>query len=59
EQSLWLFIGLQTGIALLLLSNAYTVLTGSLLLLSYAVLFALNFWVSLEHLEILGIALFI
>ncbi len=59
EQSLWLLIGLQIGIALLLLINAYTVLTASLLLLSYLVLCALNFWISLEHLEILGIALFL
>jgi uncharacterized membrane protein YphA (DoxX/SURF4 family) len=59
EQGLWLFIGLQTGIALLFLINVYTTLAASLLLLSYALLFAINYWITLEHLEIVGIALFI
>ncbi len=59
EHSLWLFIGLQSGIAVLFLINAYTALAASMLLLCYALLFGINYWVSLEHLEIVGIALFI
>jgi uncharacterized membrane protein YphA (DoxX/SURF4 family) len=59
EQGLWLVIGLQIIIAVLFVLNAYTVIGASLLLLTYAILMVSNYWIALEHLQYVGIALFI
>ena len=58
--SLVLFaIALQTLVALSLIGNIYTYYSSILLLMGYLFLISLNYWVALEHMEIVGIALFI
>jgi uncharacterized membrane protein YphA (DoxX/SURF4 family) len=52
-------IALQTLIALSFISNLYTYFSSILLLMGYLFLVFLNYWVALEHMEIVGIALFI
>jgi uncharacterized membrane protein YphA (DoxX/SURF4 family) len=52
-------IALQTLVALSFISNIYTYYSSILLLMGYLFLVSLNYWVALEHMEIIGIALFI
>ncbi len=59
ENLILFYIALQTLIALSFISNIYTYFSSILLLVGYMFLVFLNYWVALEHLEILGIALFV
>lgn len=52
-------IALQTLVALSFIGNLYTYFSSILLLMGYLFLVFLNYWVALEHMEIVGIALFI